>query len=64
VLKRSDGETAMDAEVRIDAWCKSAGQPLQRSLQVIDDIRAAESWDVAILSVPLRELRSVINSAL
>jgi prephenate dehydrogenase len=30
---------------------------------VIDDIRAAESWDVAILSVPLRELRSVVNAA-
>jgi glutamate dehydrogenase len=63
VLKRSDREAAMDADGRIDAWCESAGQPLQRSLQVIDDIRAAESWDVAILSVPLRELRSVINAA-
>jgi len=62
VLKRSDG-AGIDAEGRIDAWCQAAGQPLQRSLQVIDDIRAAESWDVAILSVPLRELRSVINSA-
>jgi glutamate dehydrogenase len=64
VLKRSSAESAMDAGGRIEAWCQAAGQPLQRSLQVIDDIRAAESWDVAILSVPLRELRSVINAAL
>jgi glutamate dehydrogenase len=63
VLKRSDRESAMDAGERIEAWCQAAGQPLQRSLQVIDDIRAVESWDVAILSVPLRELRSVINAA-
>jgi glutamate dehydrogenase len=61
VLRHSDG--AVDPDDRVQAWCKEAGQPLQRTLQVIDDIRAAESWDVAILSVPLRELRSVINAA-
>jgi glutamate dehydrogenase len=63
VLKRSDVGAATDTDGRIEAWCQAAGQPLQRSLQVIDDIRAAESWDVAILSVPLRELRSVVNAA-
>jgi prephenate dehydrogenase len=31
-------------------------------MQVLEDIRATQSWDVAILSVPLRELRSVISS--
>jgi glutamate dehydrogenase len=61
VLNHSDG--AVDPDDRVQAWCKEAGQPLQRTMQVIDDIRAAESWDVAILSVPLRELRSVINAA-
>ena len=63
VLNHGNREAPMDADERIEAWCKAAGQPLQRCMQVIDDIRAAESWDVAILSVPLRELRSVINAA-
>jgi glutamate dehydrogenase len=67
VLTYADGGAAgaagMDADARIQAWTKAAGQPLQRCMQVVDDIRAAESWDVAILSVPLRELRSVINAA-
>ncbi len=63
VLAFGDGHGPADAEGRIQAWTKAAGQPLQRCMQVVDDIRAAESWDVAILSVPLRELRSVINSS-
>jgi glutamate dehydrogenase len=62
VLAHADADAPLDADGLIQAWAKSAGQSLQRCLQVIDDIRAAESWDVAILSVPLRELRSVINS--
>ena len=57
------GQAGLDADARIEAWTKAAGQPLQRCMQVVEDIRAAESWDVAILSVPLRELRSVINAA-
>ena len=63
VLAYGDGGGPADADGRIQTWTKAAGQPLQRCMQVVDDIRAAETWDVAILSVPLRELRSVINSS-
>ena len=53
------GGAAPEADGRIEAWTAAAGRPLQRCMQVIDEIRMAESWDLATLSVALRELRSV-----
>jgi glutamate dehydrogenase len=62
VLTYGDAAGPIDADGCLDAWSEAAGQPLRRCMQVLEDIRATQSWDVAILSVPLRELRSVISS--
>jgi len=44
----------------IDAWEESVRSPLQRVDQVLAEVRAATSPDLAILSVGLRELRNLI----
>ena len=66
MLRPPDGGTGVELSsfVRPDhepgSPAASAGRPLQRCVRVIDDIRIAESWDLATLSVALRELRSLL----
>ncbi len=62
VLQYGAAGDTLDADERIQAWTAAVGRPLQRCMQVVEDIRAANSWDLAILSVALRELRSVIHA--
>jgi glutamate dehydrogenase len=44
----------------IDAWEESVRSPLERVNQVLAEVRAATSPDLAILSVGLRELRNLV----
>ncbi len=62
VLQYGDGREASDADEQIEAWVTAAGRPLQRCVQVVEDIRIAESCDLATLSVALRELRSLVQA--
>jgi glutamate dehydrogenase len=62
VLQHSTGGGTLDPDERIDAWTVAAGGRLMRFMQVVEDIRAANSWDLAILSVAVRELRSMTNT--
>jgi len=48
---------------RLDAWMEENADALERCLQVLSDIRAAGSYDLATLSVALREIRALAQSA-
>ncbi|HEV8651130.1 MAG TPA: NAD-glutamate dehydrogenase [Actinomycetes bacterium] len=48
-----------DAEARIDAWLDENRSSVARSQELLEDLREAESLDVAMLSVALREIRNL-----
>ena len=47
---------------RVDAWMQENAATVERCLQVLADIRAANSYDLATLSVALREIRGLAHS--
>ncbi|MEW6636967.1 MAG: NAD-glutamate dehydrogenase, partial [Actinomycetota bacterium] len=50
-------------EERIEAWVSSYRAPVERALQVLADINASGTFDLATLSVALREIRNLIPSS-
>ncbi len=48
---------------RIDAWVDANGGYVERVLQVLTDINASGAFDLATLSVALREIRNLITSS-
>jgi len=53
------GSGAGDAETRIDAWLDENRSSVARSQELLEDLREAESLDIAMLSVALREIRNL-----
>jgi glutamate dehydrogenase len=47
----------------VDAWLAGNAAAVERSLQVLADIRTAGKFDLARLSVAVRELRNLIASS-
>ena len=48
---------------RIDAWVEGHRGPVERVLQILTDINASGAFDLATLSVALREIRNLITSS-
>ncbi|HEV3404616.1 MAG TPA: NAD-glutamate dehydrogenase [Gaiellaceae bacterium] len=47
---------------RVDAWLARNEGPVARALQVLSDVRAGGAFDLATLSVAVREIRNLINA--
>jgi glutamate dehydrogenase len=47
---------------RVDAWLARNAAPVERTLQVLADVRAGGSFDLATLSVAVREIRNLIDA--
>jgi glutamate dehydrogenase len=48
-----------DAEALIDAWMRENGASVGRATALLDDLREADTLDIAMLSVALREIRNL-----
>ncbi|MDQ5807792.1 MAG: NAD-glutamate dehydrogenase, partial [Actinomycetota bacterium] len=59
VLRESPRQGTVDE--RLDAWMAGNQAMLDRSLGIIDDIRAGGSYDLTTLPVALREIRALIH---
>jgi glutamate dehydrogenase len=53
----------LPAEARVDAWQAARETGVERALQVVSDIRVGELASLETLSVALREVRNLIQSA-
>ena len=51
--------TTLDADVTLDAWVATQPAAVERTLALVDDIAAHGVFDLATLSVALRELRAL-----
>jgi glutamate dehydrogenase len=51
----------LEAEGRIEAWMAQNSAPVERWLQVLSDIKAGETYDLATLSVAVHGLQNLIN---
>ena len=56
------GAPELPVAQRLDAWIEQNETTVERCLQVMADIRAAGSYDLATLSVALREIRGLAQS--
>jgi glutamate dehydrogenase len=48
-----------DAEALIDAWTEENRASVARCMAMLGDLKEAETLDIAMLSVALREIRSL-----
>ena len=46
----------------VDAWLAHRGSVVERIDQVMNDLRSAQSIDLAMLSVASRQLRTLVDS--
>ncbi|MBD0354463.1 MAG: NAD-glutamate dehydrogenase, partial [Rubrobacteraceae bacterium] len=53
----------LPAQERIDAWVEDNREAVERVLQVLTDINASGTFDLATLSVALREIRNLTTSS-
>jgi glutamate dehydrogenase len=53
----------LPAQERIDAWVDDNREAVERVLQVLTDINASGAFDLATLSVALREIRNLTTSS-
>ena len=51
--------TELDADVAFDAWASAQQPAVDRTLALIEDIASHAVFDLATLSVALRELRAL-----
>jgi glutamate dehydrogenase len=51
-----------DADALIDAWVRENGASVARATAMLDDLREAETLDIAMLSVALREIRTLTET--
>jgi glutamate dehydrogenase len=61
ILRSVPGD--LPARERIDAWVDDNREAVERVLQVLTDINASGAFDLATLSVALREIRNLTTSA-
>jgi glutamate dehydrogenase len=62
VLRRGTGErgaTDRDAEALIEAWLADNRSPVERARTILSDLKEADTLDIAMLSVALREIRNL-----
>ena len=59
VLRESPTRGTTDE--RLEAWMEGNRGTLDRSLGILDDIRAGGSYDLTTLPVALREIRALIH---
>jgi glutamate dehydrogenase len=62
VLKRGTedpGAKDRDAEALIEAWLADNGSTVERARSILSDLKEAETLDIAMLSVALREIRNL-----
>jgi glutamate dehydrogenase len=57
VLQRADGA---DADAAVDSWCEQNGQAVQRSRELVEDLRQSGGLDIARLAVANRLVRRLI----
>ena len=57
------GANGQPADARVASWLAQNDAAIERSLQVLADIRAGGALDLARLSVAVRELRNLIHSS-
>jgi glutamate dehydrogenase len=60
VLRRSLDGSAAD---RVAAWLARNAAPVDRCLQVLGDVKAGGTFDLATLSVAVREIRNLIDAS-
>ncbi len=53
---------ARSAETRIEVWLAQNRAPVERFLQVLADLKTSGTIELAMLSVALREIRSLVQS--
>jgi glutamate dehydrogenase len=51
-----------DADALIDAWMRENAASVARATALLDDLREAETLDIAMLSVALREIRNLTEA--
>jgi glutamate dehydrogenase len=61
ILRSVPGD--LPARERIDAWVDDNREAVERVLQVLTEINASGAFDLATLSVALREIRNLTTSA-
>ena len=62
VLKRDTGDRGTDdgdAETLIEAWLAANRSSVERTRAILSDLKEAETLDIAMLSVALREIRNL-----
>jgi glutamate dehydrogenase len=47
---------------RVSAWIARNAQPVERCLQLLADVKAGSAYDLAMLSVAVREIRNLIEA--
>jgi glutamate dehydrogenase len=58
----SHGETGATPEQRFDAWESANSTLVTRARATLDDIRGAEAFDLANLSVAMRVIRTLLRT--
>jgi glutamate dehydrogenase len=57
------GSPALAVSGRIEAWAAQNASPLERWLQVLNDIKAGETYNLTTLSVAVHSLQNLIHSS-
>jgi NAD-specific glutamate dehydrogenase len=57
------GSPALDVSGRIEAWAAQNASPLERWLQVLNDIKSGETYNLTTLSVAVHSLQNLIHSS-
>src|SRR5207247_2776202 len=47
---------------RVSAWVAHNAEPVERCLQVLADVKTGSAYDLAMLSVAVREIRNLIEA--
>jgi NAD-specific glutamate dehydrogenase len=47
---------------RVSGWIAHNAEPVERCLQVLADVKAGTAYDLAMLSVAVREIRNLIEA--
>jgi glutamate dehydrogenase len=55
-------EAGLDVEARMGSWLARRGHLRERCIRILDDIRASGRFDLATLSVALREVRNLAEA--
>jgi glutamate dehydrogenase len=56
------GTEDRDAEALIDTWMEENRSAVERTNAILSDVKEAETLDIAMLSVALREIRNLTET--